>query len=170
MQGKKAMSFPINSEEDWLEEGEETKTASHDLGREEWTEEEEEQRICLETGGLIIVNSWKKDLFLHIMADNLYFSLSPLLLYPHHFSLPLSYRLTYQNSIKGEERKFSPSILCSDWAALSEILRNFINLRTENDGIRVFPVHNSFHKSVCELEVEKERGLPFPLLSSPRLP
>lgn len=73
--GKRARSFSIKGEEDILDGGEEIETALYDLGGEKRTGEEEEQRILLETGGLVTVNSSKKDLFPHTMADIVSFSL-----------------------------------------------------------------------------------------------
>ena len=44
-----------------------------DLGGEKRTGEEEEQRILFDTGGLETVNSSKKDLFPHTIADIVFF-------------------------------------------------------------------------------------------------
>ena len=44
-----------------------------DLGGEKRTGEEEEQRILFEPGGLVTVNSSKKDLFPHTIADIVFF-------------------------------------------------------------------------------------------------
>jgi len=75
--GKMAASCSTKAEEE-EEEEEKLKEAGleamvFDLGGEKRTGEEEEQRILFDTGGLVTVNSSKKDLFPHTIADIVFF-------------------------------------------------------------------------------------------------